>query len=146
MGKKRLTLEDGITEAEQRMDEMLFDAFSSGLPHEKYGEWIRNRNAFVENERRLIAGRISAGSTPKDLIVRPAVEKILQRRPDAQANELWDELFLTLEQDHNLDVEEKRPNARQPKTWMLEYYNEKGERKLLKYRTFQNILSKLRKK
>lgn len=76
--------------------------------------------------------------------LRRLVAMVLRTNPDLKARELWPHLFSMLEIEFT-NVREIVENKHQPKTWKYTY-EDYGENKALKFKTFQNILSEIRKK
>lgn len=81
---------------------------------------------------------------PEKKEIEKMVEELARHR-DWKARELWPELFTMMEAAY-MDPEDTG-NKKQPKTWARTYATDKkGQRKTLKFSTFQNMLTEAREK
>lgn len=125
------------------LDDMLFEAFGSGLPHESYAKWIKYRDYLLGTEKCFRDRQSKAGKAPKSPI-KPLVAELVRAFPDHSPRELWPNLFALLEKgEHNPEETGKKTD---PKTWKIEYCTDSNDSRLLKFITFKNIVSQVKKR
>ena len=129
-----------VTAMELELDEMLFESFCGGLPHQLYKKHIDKRNTLIAAERARLDNQQKAGKAPKSVI--PEITRdLLAKNPGLTAQELWPMLYAELgEAWHNPD--ERCDNQGNQ---VISYTTDNGE-KTITYRRFANIISEMKKK
>ncbi|WP_289028761.1 hypothetical protein [uncultured Paraglaciecola sp.] len=88
------------------------------------------------------------GSQPRNPVLNGIIEKLVKNNPDVKISDLWDIFLNNLSDEPSIDkVNSICPNQNQNKTWSVSYelISNLDKKKTLKFRTFQNYVSKARK-